>query len=75
MRPVGTYKSLDVTQPLTLSFTVAAVAAQIDQLNYGAHRMLSELILLRRERFRVSGHAVDKAMADALEDILERGLY
>lgn len=71
----GTYKHLDAIEPLEVSFTMADLAARVDQLNYGTHRMLSELVLLRRARYEKSRYRGDKEMADALEAILNRGLF
>ncbi len=49
--------------------TIEESAAQIDELNYGTHRFLSAIIRLRRAK-----HQTDD-LADALEEVLHRGLY
>lgn len=73
--PMDTYRHLDKSEPLTLTWTMEEVAQRVDETNYGLHRFLSATIRLRRARFAEHGYPSDKAMADALEAILERGLF
>ncbi len=75
---------------LTTELTTREVAERIEEMNYGTHRFLSHLVDVRREAlaarvadWRASGHhdiAVSAErrgdeLADAIEKLLNKGLY
>jgi hypothetical protein len=75
---------------LTVRMTTREVAEQIEAMNYGLHRFLSHIVDVRRERlaakiakYREQGSGDVAAyveregdqLADAIEALLEKGLY
>jgi hypothetical protein len=74
-RNVDTYRHLDETEPLRMTFTIEDLAERIEATNYGVHRFLSAVIRIRRKKYAETGYACHKQMADALETLLDSGAY
>jgi hypothetical protein len=76
---IDEWKNLDATDRLEMSMSIPEVARAVVRQNRGAHRMLSAMVHALRENRKenplpCSGES-DQPMADALEKLLNDGIY
>lgn len=67
------YKHLDNGWELEVKFTMEQLAKMVDDLNYGTHRFLSELVDYRRKKYDDNGWLPDR-LGNEIEKLLNEGL-
>lgn len=73
MTKIDEWENLNSTDSIGLELTIPEVADRIVKMNRGAHRMLSAMVHSLREHRR--GFDIDSELADAIEKMLNEGLY
>lgn len=73
--PPGTYDHLEENDPIKFTLSVDLLVKLIHERNYGFHRVMSAIIRYRRNRYAKHGNAKDRLVADAIEKMLNDGLF
>lgn len=74
MQP-GRYDHLEEKDPLQITITMADMVARIRKLNYGEHRLLSELIRQREASVEETKYEEHRRHTALLRAVLEAGYY
>lgn len=72
---LGIYDHLNETDPLIVPCTLQALVVEIRRLNYGEHRLLSELLRQREACADEKAYAQHREHTAMLRKMLEAGYY
>jgi hypothetical protein len=74
MTKIDEWKDLNEIDMIGIEWTIPELADRVVKMNRGAHRMLSAMVPALRAKRRDHGFS-DSELADAIEKILNDGLY